>query len=200
MISKLEQTDFPLSKEQCESALQLLAQQIHARYTSPFSFVIVLPQSLWFGKKLEELLLEDGAMPLTVGFGVLPTTKDGKPAVLIIEPPSEHSIKNRKCVVFDAQGDWFVTMNVCEFVRRMRPSSIEVASFISRGEVPAWVNTDYVCFETPLDILVSGIGLGYTQDAVTGAALTAERVALTLPEETKATEEESRHADNPSSE
>lgn len=177
MISKLTLEEFPVTQEQAREALQLLAKQLHARYRSFFTLILVLPQSLWFGKVLEELLEQDGAHPLTVALGLMPVRKDdGSRSFVVIEPPSEHAVRNRPCVLFDAQGGWGITVQAARFVRGMRPSSIEIASFISHGPAPEWVNPDYVAFEVPSDLVVSGLGLGYTQDAMTGAALVAEKL------------------------
>lgn len=175
MIAKFAFEDFPITKEQCENALQVVAQHIHNRYRSPFTLVLVLPQSLWVGKMLETYLTNDKAMPITVGLGVMPTlNEEGKLSFAIIEPPSIHSIRNRKCVVFDAQGDWGVTLAACNFVKQLHPAAIEVAALLSRGPVPSWVNADYVAFEVPSDIVVSGLGLGYNNDKASGGMLVAD--------------------------
>lgn len=187
MISKLELADFPISKEQTIEALQLVAKELHARYRSQFTMVVMLPQSLLLGKYLEEQLMKERARPLTMGIGVVGRkNENGDVQLMIVAPPSEHAIRNKRIVVFDATGNWESMRYVCNFLNQFSPSSIEVSSFLTRGAPPAWVNKDYVAFEIDKDVVVTGLGIGYNQGEASGGAL----VATTLESEAPPSDEE----------
>ena len=147
MIGTIPWTDLPFTSEQIAESMAVVAAEIRMRYRSNFTLVVVLPESKESGALLIECLENDKALFTVASVGVQRVTKDGKPAMTIIDPPSVHLIKNRKVVVFDAPGDWQSTYNVCDYIKKMKPSSIEVAAMISRGPVPKWVNRDYVAFE-----------------------------------------------------
>lgn len=187
MIGKLGLDDFPLTSEQAKEALQAIAKEIHARYRSPFTLLLILPQTIWLGKQLENFLNEDGAHPLTVGVGIMPTTdNNGKPTFTMVEPPSVHAIRGKKVVAFDATGSPIITYTLGNFLKAHGASSVEFASFFTNEAPVKWINPDYVGFQLEKNTVVSGLGVGYTQEQASGGVITAALEEAKVVEEVNA--------------
>lgn len=176
MIGHLELGDFPLNTEQCERALQALAKQIHARYTSFFTLLLLMPEASWFGQKLHQFLIDDRAHPLLASIGLKDhTLEDGRKVKLLVNPPSFHIIDHKKLVIFAGWGNWSDLYNVTRMFGRA--ASREIATFVCpQTGVPDWVNPDYICFTVPDDLVVSGLGLGYTSPEASGGMLVTATV------------------------
>jgi hypothetical protein len=169
-------SQFPISATEARETLAGIAKQIHARYTSPFALVLILPNAIWTGKVLEEELVKDGAHPIVHGIGtMLVDTEHGRKAV-VVEPPSVHGIKGKKVVIFDAQGDLHITTASGQFIANMKPQTVEVSLLFCKGEPPPWVNQDYIGYSIDENVLVTGLGLGYNQEQASGASITGEIV------------------------
>lgn len=176
MIGHLELNDFPLTKEQAESALQALAKQIHARYTSYFTLLLLMPQASWLGQKLHQFLINDQAHCLLASIGLKDhTLEDGRKVKLLVNPPSFHIIDHKKIVIFGGWGNWNDLYHVANLMGRA--ASREIATFVCpQTGIPEWVNPDYICFTVPQNVVVSGLGLDYNSLEASGGMLTASTV------------------------
>jgi hypoxanthine-guanine phosphoribosyltransferase len=177
-VKNLEFGDFPLSKSEVTDALQALVKQFRARYTSRFTLVALLPQSLWAAKKIEEEFEALKAPVHLVGLGIMPTERDGKRSYSIIEPPSVHSIKGKKVVIFSTIDPTDILLAAGTYIRNMRPQSIEISSLFVKGEIPEWLNPDYIAYTIPTNVIATGLGLGYNEEQASGGAITGTLVEL----------------------
>lgn len=171
-MSNKELEQFPISADEARQSIASIAKQIHYRYRSPFALVLVLPNAIWAGKVMEEELNKDGAHPVVHGIGtLLIDTPEGR-RVVVVEPPSVHGIKGKKVVLFDAQGDWHLTVAAAKYIVGMKPQTIEVAALFCKGDIPDWLNPDYIGYQIPKNVLVTGLGLGYNEEQASGGAIT----------------------------
>ena len=137
---------------------------------------MLMPEASWFGQKLHEFLIADRAHPLLATVGIRDhRLEDGRTVKLLVNPPSVHIINDKKVVIFGGWGDWANLYRVTSMFDRA--SSREVSTFVCpQKDIPNWVNPDYICFTVPDDLVVSGMGLGYTSSEASGGMLVTATV------------------------
>lgn len=178
-MKTLDFGSFPISSSEFSADLQVLVKQLHERYSSRVTVVVILPQGIWAAKKIEEIANDEGLHIHLCGLGIIPIEKDGKKSYTIVEPPSHHSIFGKKVVILGGYEPWDFVLATGVFIRNMRPQSIEIGTLIAHGELPEWVNPDYVVYQAPINLVVNGLGFGYTSEEASGCALISTLVETT---------------------
>ena len=156
-----------ITKEQIDSAVQALAEEIAGRYRNGVTILGVLRAASPLVNALGAILERKGVIHTIGWIGAKSFEgEDRTQKFVIYDPPSAHLTHKKPVILLDTICDSGSTLQkVGSFLVKgqWRPRTIEVASLIcALDPIPPWMQPSYVGFQIPKDhLFLIGYGLDY---------------------------------------